>query len=135
MKKKGNRRSFLKQVTISGLGVATMPGLLLNPAIDQPLLKDTTSLALNKNAANEELNCWLESSLKRVFPQSPSGTAGKLDILTARNCRIAFQACFHNNSANIKHITCSVEGAGELKPVIRYVGLVPMHHFTPDTKT
>lgn len=33
----------------------------------------------------------------------------------------------------MKHVTCALDGAELFSPRIRYVGLVPMHHFTPHT--
>ncbi len=41
---------------------------------------------------------WLESSLKRVFPTSPVGDRGSLKLLSARNARLSFQACYRNES-------------------------------------
>lgn len=77
---------------------------------------------------------WLETSLKRIFPQSPAPEGvSSLQLLAARNSRIAFQACFRSNSTDPFQVACSLEGADELKPRIRYVGLVPMHQFTPNT--
>lgn len=75
---------------------------------------------------------WLETSLKRIFPRSEPGNAS-LELLAARNSRISFQACLKNRRLAELHAECSVIGAEHLKPLIRYVGLVPMHHLTPNT--
>jgi hypothetical protein len=75
---------------------------------------------------------WLETSLKRVFPQSSPG-AGELDLLAARNSKIAFQTCFRNERLGLQNLTCTVRGGDDLKPQVRFVGLVPMPHFTPNT--
>jgi hypothetical protein len=85
-------------------------------------------------AADSSMGVWLETSLKRIFPQSPAGTTTELDLLAARGSRISFQVGFHSNSKDQTHITCSIDHAEELQPQIRYVGLVPLHHFTTDVR-
>ena len=75
---------------------------------------------------------WLETSLKRVFPRTVPGRA-KLELLAPRNSRIAFQACLKNRRIHELNARCTVLGADDLKPQVRYVGLVPMHHLTPNT--
>ncbi|MEC5145267.1 DUF4091 domain-containing protein [Chitinophaga sp. 212800010-3] len=86
----------------------------------------------NGMAADTTFSCWLETSLHRVFPQSPPGKPA-LALLAARNSRISFQACFRNNTTRPSQLSCRLEGAEQLQPRIRYAGLVPMHHFTPNT--
>ncbi len=83
--------------------------------------------------AKANVEFWLESSLKRVFPASVPG-ATNLTLLVPRNGKVAFQACFRNNRAGALKVNCSVSGADDLKPRIRLVGLVPMPHFTPHTE-
>ncbi|WP_344974204.1 DUF4091 domain-containing protein [Compostibacter hankyongensis] len=85
-----------------------------------------------KAPSNVGIVCWLETSLRRVFPQSPSGTREQLDLLTARNRQISFQVCFRNEGTDAATISCSLDGAEALKPEIRLVGLVPMPHFNTD---
>ncbi|WP_343307069.1 DUF4091 domain-containing protein [Chitinophaga niabensis] len=85
-------------------------------------------------AQAQSMNVWLETSLKRIFPQSPAGTDSVLELSAARGSRISFQAAFHSDLKDQVHIECSMENAAELKPRIRYVGLVPMHHFTTDVR-
>ncbi|MCU0961471.1 MAG: DUF4091 domain-containing protein [Pirellulaceae bacterium] len=76
---------------------------------------------------------WLATSLHRVFPHTKPGAA-KLELLAARNSRIAFQACLKNCRLGDLNAHCSVLDADDLQPLIRYVGLVPMHHLTPNTE-
>ncbi len=76
---------------------------------------------------------WLETSLNRVFPRSAPGTP-RLELLAARNSRIAFQACLKNQRLSELKAECQVIGGDDLKPQVRYVGLVPMHHLTPNTE-
>ena len=75
---------------------------------------------------------WLATSLKRIFPSSEPGDAN-LELLAARNSRISFQACLKNRRTDELKAECAVIGADDLKPQVRYVGLVPMHHFTSGT--
>jgi hypothetical protein len=84
-----------------------------------------------KPGATVEL--WLETSLKRIFPGSKPGSTN-LHLIAARNSKIALQACFRNNRVPPLNVECNVLGAEELKPRVRFVGLVPMHHFTPHTE-
>lgn len=76
---------------------------------------------------------WLETSLKRVFPRSLPGSP-RLELLAARNSRIAFQACLKNLRLGDLNAECAVLGADQFQPRVRYVGLVPMHHLTPNTE-
>ncbi|WP_018628640.1 DUF4091 domain-containing protein [Niabella aurantiaca] len=75
---------------------------------------------------------WLQSSLQRIFPQSPAQTAAALELQAARNSRVSFQVAFRSNMKDQTHISCSTEGAETLHPRVRYVGLVPMPHFNTD---
>ncbi|MBN1901170.1 DUF4091 domain-containing protein [Candidatus Sumerlaeota bacterium] len=76
---------------------------------------------------------WLESSLKRVYPQSPVGEKRALEIITARNRNISLQACVRNERIYPLNVECSVSGTDDLKIRVRRVGYVPMHHLTTDT--
>ena len=76
---------------------------------------------------------WLEGSLSRVYPGSPVGEQKNIDLITARNRNISFQACVRNQRAHALNVQCSVEGGDDLGIQIRRVGYVPMHHATTDT--
>jgi hypothetical protein len=74
---------------------------------------------------------WLESSLTRVFPNSQPGDA-KLSLVTARNARLSFQACFrHRQDCSIR-VRAAVEGADDLRPLVRRVGYVPLQQLNTD---
>lgn len=77
---------------------------------------------------------WVESSLVRVFPSSVPPT-GKPDLKlrSARNARVAFQACFRDEGTTPLTLDCKVDGVDDLKPLVRFVGLVPLTHLTTDT--
>src|SRR4051812_17117327 len=75
---------------------------------------------------------WPESSLKRVFPATAPGSA-TLELLAARDGRASFQACARNDGVQPLDIECTVTGADDLKPRVRWVGMVPVRHRTPHT--
>lgn len=126
-----NRRSFLKHVALGSIGASVMPyvyGHSQHPVSNR--LADKGVFPITGDAA---LSCWLESSLNRVFPQSPPREAAPSDLLAARNSRISFQACFRNNTTAVSTVECTVKEADQLSPMIRFVALVPMYRFTPGT--
>ena len=75
---------------------------------------------------------WLETSLNRVYPRSEPGDKTELEILTARNRQVSFQACLRNMRDKGLQVNCSVEGGDGLQIQVRRVGYVPMHNFTAD---
>jgi hypothetical protein len=75
---------------------------------------------------------WLESSLRRVYPDTPPGST-ELQLIAPRNGRVSFQACLRTEDVNGLSVECQIAGADDLKPRVRWVGLVPLKHFTPDT--
>lgn len=75
---------------------------------------------------------WLATSLERVFPQTKPGSQ-QLELLAARNGTVSFQVCIRNDRVYPLRTDGAIEGAEGLKPRTRYVGLVPMLHFTPTT--
>ncbi|HTE32389.1 MAG TPA: DUF4091 domain-containing protein [Chryseolinea sp.] len=84
--------------------------------------------------ADTSMNVWLETSLKRIFPQSMPVRKDRLDLYVARGSRVSFQVGFHSNMKDQTKIACSMGDANELRPLIRYVGLVPFRHFTTDVR-
>lgn len=82
--------------------------------------------------ADGDVAFWLTTSLQRVFPRTAPGST-RLELLAARNSRIAFQVAFRNNRTQRIDLECKIRDADDLKPQIRYVGMVPVHHFTPGT--
>lgn len=80
---------------------------------------------------NKNMSVWLETSLNRVFPQSPVKAQESLTIQAARNSRVSFQVAFHSDMKDQAHIACTVD-AGSIGQQVRYVGLVPFAHFNTD---
>lgn len=74
----------------------------------------------------DDLCFWLETSLKRVFPNSPPGSAAPLHLLAARNERLSFQACFRNKRTTMTRVRLSVQDDPDCSVLIRRVGYVPL---------
>ena len=127
---KNNRRSFLKKVAIGTVGVTVTP-LAFSDAI---MAAESETVLKPILASNEEVTCWLETSLNRIFPQSPVKRTAPFQLLAARNSRISFQVGFHNNTLKVKRLDCVVEGGDDFKPLVRFVGMTPMENFTPLTR-
>jgi hypothetical protein len=121
-------------LALAHLALAAGPGRAEDaPADPKPASTATKPVIVETNGGpGAHLSLWLESSLKRVYPGTKPGTAA-LDLLAARNSKVAFQACIRNESVKPIKIECKVIGADDLKPQVRFVGLVPLTHFTPDT--
>lgn len=115
-------------------------GVLILTALAWPALSAEAGDVSEKNpilvkpdgAAGGQVAFWLESSLQRVFPGSKP-RAAQLELLAARNGRIAFQACLRNERIFPLDCECKLAGADDLRPQIRVVRFVPMPHFTTDT--
>ena len=80
------------------------------------------------------VQCWLQSSLKRVFPSSPAGAGERLELLAARNERVSFQACLRNLTPEVLKPQVSVSKAEDLGVVVRRVGYVPMAHHNTESE-
>jgi hypothetical protein len=80
--------------------------------------------------SRERLAFWLETSLKRVFPTSPVGDSSALTLISARNARLSFQACYRNESTRAVTVDCSVTAPKGIETTIRRVGYVPMRNHT-----
>ena len=92
-----------------------------------------TKKPLKNNAGKPNMSVWLETSLHKVFPQSPAMNKDSLTLQAARNSRISFQVAFHSDMKDQTQITCNIE-AGDIKSQVRYVGLVPFQHFNTDVR-
>ncbi len=83
-------------------------------------------------ASADGVPVWLESSLRRVFPDTPPGSK-ELSLLVARNSRASFQVALRTQDLAKTQTACAVAGADDLKPRVRFVGLVPVPHHSPGT--
>jgi hypothetical protein len=87
------------------------------------------------NEPGHSIACWLETSLRRVYPTSPAGTHRELSLVTARNRHVSFQVCLANRGTSLLDVGCTVDGAEGCDVRIRRVGYVPQWHATIDTST
>lgn len=121
------RRDLLKSIA---LGAGALGTGLTRPTGVQALTTATsrTESPIEKNG----VKFWLENSLTRVYPNSSVGNAAIPALLTARNARLSFQACFRNlNDCSIR-VRATVEGADDLHPRVRRVGYVPLQQLNTD---
>src|SRR5689334_7177875 len=67
------------------------------------------------------VRAWLETSLKRVFPNTAASARNQLRLLSARNQRVSFQVCVRNETTKRAKIECNVSGAPDLQVQVRRV--------------
>lgn len=116
-------KTFVLAIFVSAQCVFAKEGTQSAPLIVKPIAGKST----------EGVAIWLESSLKRIFPASPAGSTN-LNLLAARNGKIAFQVGLRNREIYWQHIECSLADADDLKSQVRLVGFVPVQHFTGGTE-
>lgn len=111
----------LAALSLHAPGVAAAAAEVADAAAANPLERDNVQF-------------WLETSLKRVYPNSAAGDAGPLKLLSARNQRLSFQACFGNGKTNSVRMRCDVSGAPDGWEVqVRRVGFVPLRNLNTYT--
>ena len=80
------------------------------------------------------VDCWVETSLKRVYPKTPAGNRKTLRLLSARNDRLSFQICVRNSSMDTEvKVEVVAESPDDLRMTVRRVGYVPMLHLNTGT--
>lgn len=123
------RRTVIKSALVTGAALGISKLDVYGGKLSQKL-----SGASHQIGATEKdgIQFWVESSLIRVYPNSSPGN-NSLQLLSARNERISFQACFRNTNINSAIIKCELDGAENLEANIRRVGFVPMENFNTYT--
>lgn len=109
---------------VGGMWLLLACTALAAPTSDGPLVVEP------EGKPGTKLVFWLETSLKRVFPVTPPANQRSLRLLSARNARISFQACFQNQSTGGVTVECAVTGPDDVKVLVRRVGYVPMWNHT-----
>src|SRR6478609_2374913 len=100
---------------------------LLITAVPQSIIVAEPLAVTLEGEKTPTVSLWLESSLKRVFPNTEPGSS-KLELLAPRNGTISFQACVREVRPAPLNIDGQIEGADDLSGRVRLVGLVPMPH-------
>jgi hypothetical protein len=83
---------------------------------------------------NSTVLFWVQDTLTRVYPCSAPQGGSSLELVSARNARLSFQACLNNNGLYRITVDCAVESDSGLSATVRRVGWVPQNyltHFTP----
>ncbi len=112
----------MKTMIVGALGAASLGA----EAAEKPAPKTARPMESN------DMQFWLETSLKRVFPNSQPGSAAPPKLLAACNERISFQACLRSRKTTMARVRASVHGADDLKPLVRRVGYVPLQGLNID---
>lgn len=100
------------------------PALL--PLVSRAEAQSTSSAGSGAAA----IHCWLQSSLDRVFPNSPAGKASTCNLLGARNQKLSFQVCVRNQTTKAIKVRCEVNGPSDIQLQVRRVGYVRLPHHT-----
>jgi hypothetical protein len=119
------RRDLLKGLAAGAttLGALTTEQIHLNAAA---VTRTGTSLD------QDGVKYWSETSLNRVYPNSPVGSAAPLALSTCRNAQLSFQVCFRHQK------DCSIRVRAEVSPPdgwtarVRRVGYVPIQQLDTD---
>jgi hypothetical protein len=82
----------------------------------------------------DRIDCWLQSSLTRVFPGTETNGSKKLSLAAARSQRISFQACVRNRAGNGIKARAEVQVPEGMGALVRRVGYVPVPHFNLGTE-
>ena len=121
-----NRRTVIKGIVAGGALSMVQPESWGNTLSNMEVAEN----ALEKN----NVKFWLETTLKRVYPTSPSGSKRLPVMLAARNEKISFQACFKNMEINSAKVSCELLNVPEGWEVqVRKVGFVPVEHLSTYT--
>jgi len=83
-----------------------------------------------KGMPGAKVACWLETSLKRVFPLSKPGNRTSLSLVSPRNATASFQVCYQNQSISGLTVQCTVEAPDGVAAQVRRVGYVPQRNLT-----
>jgi len=102
------------------------------PADGEEMAAKGATIEISKERKHS-VRCWLESSLKRVYPTSPVGDRTRLRLTSARGARVSFQACFFNDGIFPISVQCDVAASDGITATVRRVGYVPMRGFTQAT--
>ena len=86
----------------------------------------------NSPASAQTPKIWLEDSLHRVFPGTSPVARSEIEVLSARNATVAFQAAVRNEETQRLRAVCRVMGADNITVNIHRVGYVPMPHRDTD---
>lgn len=114
------------------VSLALLTAFCVGPVFGEQQAAVPVSIEVNKER-NHSVKVWLESSLKRIYPTSPVGNRTTLRLVSARNARVAFQACFFNDGIFPVTVECNVPAKDGVTATIRRVGYVPMRGFTQAT--
>ncbi len=119
------RRDVLKGLAAGATTLGTLAGAQLSV---QAASQSRAGSPLDQDG----VKYWSETSLNRVYPNSPVGSAAPLALTTCRNARLSFQVCFRHQK------DCSIRVRADVAPPegwtarVRRVGYVPIQQLDTD---
>ncbi|MCC2599913.1 DUF4091 domain-containing protein [Sphingobacterium sp. FBM7-1] len=118
-----DRRTLLK----SGLAASVLGLSGISARADEKLEADLKK-GNNEYIEKNQLKFWLETSLKRVYPNSLPEGRKSLMFIAAKNEQLSFQVCFRNLATDSAQVKCEIADGNAFNPKVRRVGFVPMQH-------
>lgn len=114
-----------RRTAIKGGLAAGMLGLSrISTHAEEP--KAAAKIGYNEYIEKNQLQFWLETSMKRVYPNSLPEGRKRLRLIAAKNEQLSFQVCFRNLSTDSAQVSCEISGADPFDVQVRRVGFVPM---------
>jgi len=119
------RREMLKSVVT---GAATLGALAGAEEAVEAATANPAGAPLEQNG----VQAWTESSLKRVYPTSPPGSAAPRTLTAARNSQISYQVCFRHTRDCSLRVRAKVDAPAGWSAQVRRVGFVPVQQLETD---
>ncbi|MBA3482623.1 MAG: DUF4091 domain-containing protein [Pirellulales bacterium] len=123
------RRELLKTLAA---GATTLGAVGSTAVIGQAAAASSARKRAGDAIEQDAVRFWSESSLKRVYPNSDPGSAAPLELVTARNAQLSFQACFRNLRDCCVRVRATVEAPAGWSVQIRCVGYMPQQQLSTD---
>jgi hypothetical protein len=123
------RRELLKTLAA---GATTLGAVGSTAVVGQAAAATAAPKRAGDAIEQDAVKFWSESSLKRVYPNSEPGSAAPLELITARNAQLSFQACFRNLRDCCIRVRATVEAPAGWSVQIRRVGYMPQQQLSTD---
>jgi hypothetical protein len=119
------RRDLLKGFAAGATTLGTL-------ATYQPHLDAAAASRAGSPLDQDGVKYWSETSLNRVYPNSPIGSAGPLVLTTCRNAQLSFQVCFRHQKEFSIRVRAELNPPDGWTARIRRVGFVPIQQLDTD---
>ena len=102
-------------------------------ALTPCLAVEKPTITVPMNRSGDYFQVWMQSSLQRVYPNSPVGESATITRTAYRNGRFSFQIVVRNTSLHHYNVRSRVKDATDLNVTVRRVGYVPVRWLTTET--